>query len=124
MSALSEKLIRIIDERIEKKLLKSNFVTKYVGIVKGVSTDNDTITVSIAGYDTIFSFPNKTGETLSIGDGVKIECNNSQLTGGYISEKFGKSTILNSNQTRSIYIGTATPSVSLGVNGDIYIKYS
>ena len=64
MSSLSEKLIKIIDERIEKKLVQANFVTKYVGIVVGVSSDNMTITVTIAGYDTRFTFPKKTGKVL------------------------------------------------------------
>lgn len=121
MSSLSEKLIKIIDERIEKKLAQTNFVTKYVGIVVGVSSDNATITVTIAGYDTRFTFPNKTGEVLSVGDGVKIECNNGQLTGGYISEKFGKSTI--STRARNIYIENREPTAADGQNGDVWIYY-
>ena len=122
MSSLSEKLIKIIDERIEKKLAQTNFVTKYVGIVVGVSSDNATITVTIAGYDTHFTFPNKTGEVLSVGDGVKIECNNGQLTGGYISEKFGKSTIL--TRVRNIYIENREPTSADGEDGDIWISYN
>lgn len=121
MSSLSEKLIKIIDERIEKKLAQTNFVTKYVGIVVGVSSDNTTITVTIAGYDTCFTFPNKTGEALSVGDGVKIECNNGQLTGGYISEKFGKSNIL--TRARNIYIENREPTAADGQNGDVWIYY-
>ena len=122
MSSLSEKLIKIIDERIEKKLAQTNFVTKYVGIVVGVSSDDATITVTIAGYDTHFTFPNKTGEVLSVGDGVKIECNNGQLTGGYISEKFGKSTIL--TRVRNIYIENREPNSADGEDGDIWISYN
>lgn len=121
MSSLSEKLIKIIDERIEKKLAQTNFVTKYVGIVVGVSSDNTTITVTIVGYDTRFTFPNKTGEALSVGDGVKIECNNGQLTGGYISEKFGKSNIL--TRARNIYIENREPTAADGQNGDVWIYY-
>ena len=117
MSSLSEKLIKIIDERIEKKLAQTNFV----GIVVGVSSDNATITVTIAGYDTRFTFPNKTGEALSVGDGVKIECNNGQLTGGYISEKFGKSNIL--TRARNIYIENREPTAADGQNGDVWIYY-
>lgn len=122
MSSLSEKLIKIIDERIEKKLAQTNFVTKYVGIVVDVSSDNATITVIIAGYDTHFTFPNKTGEVLSVGDGVKIECNNGQLTGGYISEKFGKSTIL--TRVRNIYIEDREPTSADGEDGDIWIYHN
>lgn len=121
MSSLSEKLIKIIDERIEKKLAKTNFVTKYVGIVKYVSNDNTAVAVTIAGYDTLFTFLNKTGEVLSVGDSVKIECNNGQLTGGYVTEKFGQSTIL--TRARNIYIENREPTAADGQNGDVWIYY-
>lgn len=121
MSSLSEKLIKIIDERIEKKLAKTNFVTKYVGIVKYVSNDNAAVAVTIAGYDTLFTFLNKTGEVLSVGDSVKIECNNGQLTGGYVTEKFGQSTIL--TRARNIYIENREPTAADGQNGDVWIYY-
>lgn len=121
MSSLSEKLIKIIDERIEKKLAQTNFVTKYVGIVKYTSNDNTAVAVTIAGYDTLFTFLNKTGEVLSVGDSVKIECNNGQLTGGYVSEKFGQSTIL--TRARNIYIENREPTAADGQNGDVWIYY-
>lgn len=121
MSSLGEKLIKIIDERIEKKLSKSNFVTKYVGIVTAVSSDNQTITVKIAGYDTIFTFPNKTGDVIKVNECVKIECNNGNLTGGYISEKFGKN---NLTRVRNIYIENREPTSADGEDGDVWIYYN
>ena len=121
MSSLSEKLIKIIDERIEKKLAQTNFVTKYVGIVTSVSSDNQIITVKIAGYDTIFTFPNKTGDVIKVNECVKIECSNGNLTGGYISEKFGKN---NLTRVRNIYIENREPTSADGEDGDVWIYYN
>ena len=89
ISKLSEKLIKIIDERINKKLKESGFVSKYVGVVTKVSADNKTLFVKLVGDETEFSFLNKTGELVSVGDGVKIEIDSSGLSGGYVSERFG-----------------------------------
>jgi hypothetical protein len=115
MADTSEKLISIIDERINKIINSMGLVQKYVGIVTAVSVDNKTITAVIAGYDTEFDFLNKSGELISVGDGVKIETDSSGLSGGYISAKFGATglTIIPSGDSTSTGSLTASDNLIL-----------
>lgn len=131
MSSLSEKLIKIIDERIEKKLSKSNFITKFTGIVTEVSGDNRNLKVKLAGTDTIFSFLNKTGEKVSVGEGVKIESIGGNLSAGFVSERFGKSEKNNMFLNGLLTFGggiinsidnSATIAAFTGVNNRAYIE--
>lgn len=89
MASKGEKLLFIIDERIKKIVNSMGFVVKYTGIVTSITNDNSQANVKIAGYDTEFTFLNKSGEFLAIGNGVKIETDSSGLSGGWISERFG-----------------------------------
>ena len=120
-SKLGDKLIKIIDERIRKALAGSGLVKKYTGIATAVNAENTIITTQIAGYDTEFEFLNKSGETIAIGEGVKVEVDSSGLTGGYISERFGLSNAGSAGGT--IHIENYIPSPGDMEDGDVWFYY-
>lgn len=120
MNNIGDRLIKIIDERIEKKMMQFNFINKYTGIVKSVDENTGKATITIAGYDTEFTFLNKTGENLSIGDGVKIECVNNNITNGFISERLGAANLTGGLK---VYYNTTIPSNDEGEDGDFCIVY-
>jgi hypothetical protein len=59
------------------------------GIVKSVSVDNSTATIDI-DFMTTDMLPNKTGETLAIGDKVKIFSDTKTLVDAYIGVLLSK----------------------------------
>lgn len=86
----SDVLLGIIDDRCRKALKEANIPSKIVGTVVKVDSKNKKIDVKIAGYDTVFTLLNKSGEILSEGDNVFVESVKDNLTNGYISERFGE----------------------------------
>lgn len=86
----SDVLLGIIDDRCKKALKEANIPSKIVGTVVKVDSKNKKIDVKIAGYDTVFTLLNKSGEILSEGDNVFVESVKDNLTNGYISERFGE----------------------------------
>lgn len=86
----SDVLLGIIDDRCKKALKEANIPSKIVGTVVKVDSKNKKIDVKIAGYDTVFTLLNKSGEILSEGDNVFVESIKDNLTNGYISERFGE----------------------------------
>ena len=93
----SDVLLGIIDDRCRKALKEANIPSKIVGTVVKVDSKNKKIDVKIAGYDTVFTLLNKSGEILSEGDNVFVESIKDNLTNGYISERFGEARWIESN---------------------------
>lgn len=85
----SEALLKVIDECVNKKINKSSIPNKIIGVVESVGNRSKNAKVNISGFDTSFTLVNKSGESLSVGDNVFIESIGSNLTNGFISEKFG-----------------------------------
>lgn len=87
-------LLNIIDDRVTKKINETKFLKKYTGrIVKSI--DSSKSVVKLAGEETEFIFPNKTGKLLNIGDNVYVETLGTDLNTGVISEKFGFDDLIN-----------------------------
>jgi len=81
--------VKLVTEIVRKELSKQKIPRMYPATVHDVSIDNRYATVKIAGFDTEFSFPNKTGETLTIGKNVYVEAINGDLSNAVISYTFG-----------------------------------
>lgn len=81
-----QQLIKIIDSRVESKLSKTS--TKFPAKVVSVLSSSQSV-VKLSNDDKEITFLNKTGEVLSVGDSVFIETIDGDLTGGFISERFG-----------------------------------
>ena len=78
-----KELLNVIDSRntVKEKV--------YLGKVTVVQSDNKKANVVIAGENTSFTFLNKTGEVLSIGDSVYIRSYGDNITNGYIDLRLG-----------------------------------
>ena len=99
-------LLNIIDDRVTKKINETKFLKKYTGrIVKSI--DSSKSVVKLAGEETEFIFPNKTGKLLNIGDNVYVETLGTDLNTGVISEKFGFDTLINTSILKSDIIKIA-----------------
>jgi hypothetical protein len=81
-------LLEIIDSRVSKKMGEVKFLKKYTGKVVQL-IDSSKSVVKLAGEEENFTFPNKTGEVLNIGDNVYIETIGTDLNTGVISERLG-----------------------------------
>ena len=87
-------LLNVIDDRVTKKINETKFLKKYTGrVVKSI--DSSKSVVKLAGEETEFVFPNKTGKLLNIDDNVYIETLGTDLNTGIISEKFGFDSLKN-----------------------------
>lgn len=84
-----DNLIDLIYKRIYEKILKElnslNIEFCAEGIVQTVLGDNAEVSLSFGTTDSI---QNLTGETLSVGDKVKVFYNNTNMSGAYIGVKF------------------------------------
>ena len=84
----SKELLKIIQTEVQRAMSKMpHVVYKYPAKVTAVSGSR--ITVVISGYDTSYTFLNKTNVSLSVGNYVFVEAVSNDLTNGFISEKFG-----------------------------------
>ena len=90
-----------------------------VATIGTASIANDAITADKLGDASVNSaaIANKAVTTEKIVEGAVTA---DKLANNIPYTKFG----LSADQVRGIYIGTATPSNTLGNNGDIYIKYN
>jgi hypothetical protein len=87
----SDQLLKIIDDRT-KKNISPNIVYRTSMIVTSI-IDNTKIKAIIPGYTTEYTFLNKTGEILVVGDNVIVESNGTNLNNGLVTYKFGTSPI-------------------------------
>jgi hypothetical protein len=87
----SEQLLRIIDDRV-KKNMSPNIVYRTSVLVTSI-IDNSKIKAIIPGFTTEYTFLNKTGETLVVGDSVIVESNGTNLNNGLVVHKFGASPV-------------------------------
>lgn len=85
---VSNELIAIIDDRINKILSSKKISMNYPAQVIGVPDSTKAI-VKIAGYDTEFTFLNKCNQELAIGDSVYVQAIGGDLSNGVIAFKFG-----------------------------------
>lgn len=114
---LIDTIKQIARSECQRIMKNSNVASNFFATVIGVN-ENKTYNVMIPGGITPYTnIVNKTGEAIDVGDIVLIEALNGNIGNGYIKLKQGISS------SPVIYIGTSTPSSSLGSNGDIYIKY-
>lgn len=83
--------LNIIDGRIKKYINDNRLLKEYPAIVTEKSSvtinPNELCRVRLAGYDTEFTFINKTHETLTGGDFVYIKTIGTDLNTGVISQK-------------------------------------
>ena len=83
----SDQLLKIIDDRT-KKNISPNIVYRTSMIVTSI-IDDTKIKAVIPGYTTEYTFLNKTGENLFVGDNVIIESNGTNLNNGLVVYRFG-----------------------------------
>lgn len=81
--------LNIIDGRIKKYINENKLLKQYCGKVTGLIQGNK-YSVKLLGYDTEFTFLNKSGETLTIGDYVYIQTIGTDLNTGVIIYKAGE----------------------------------
>ena len=90
-----QKFLNIIDGRIKKYINENKLLKQYCGKIVGevLGSKNTKYKVKLLGYDTEFTFLNKTGEALSIGDNVYIQTVGTDLTTGVIMYKTKESIV-------------------------------
>ena len=81
--------LNIIDNRIKKYIKENKLLKEYPAIVISNSQVgiNESCTVKLVGYETEFTFVNKSHETLKNGDYVYIKTLGTDLNTGVISQK-------------------------------------
>lgn len=81
--------LNIIDSRIKKYVKENKLLKEYPAVVISTSqvVPNAKCNVRLAGYDTEFTFINKSHETLNEGDFVYIKTIGTDLNTGVISQK-------------------------------------
>ena len=83
----NSELLNLIDDRI-RKLQQENIGAKlYTGVITASINDN-WCKARISGFETEFTFANKSGEFLSQGDSVYIETINGNLNSGVVIRRF------------------------------------
>lgn len=86
----SQVLLNIIDARVKKIINENKLLKQYCGIISGYILDgngniiHNKYQVRLLGDDTIFTFLNKTGEALSVGDYVYVQTVGTDLNTGVI----------------------------------------
>ena len=86
----SQVLLNIIDARVKKIINENKLLKQYCGIISGYVLDgngniiHNKYQVRLLGDDTIFTFLNKTGEALSVGDYVYVQTVGTDLNTGVI----------------------------------------
>lgn len=85
-----QNFLNIIDNRIKKYINENRLLKQYCGIVTGVVSGQKKYKVRLLGYDTEFTFLNKSGETLSTGDYVYVQTVGNDLNTGVIMYRTGE----------------------------------
>lgn len=80
---LAKGIIESIESVTKSILRKRGCEQTYDGLVVSVNNDKNTADVDLV-YDTIYNLPNKTGEDLKVGDGVRVFAKSIMLTDAYI----------------------------------------
>ena len=84
----ADKLIEIIDRRIDAYFKGAKVICEYVGQIQSIGVDH-TANVQLLGYDTVFTFPYRDYLTnLKVGDSVKVQSKIGNLTNGVIVDRF------------------------------------
>lgn len=90
MSSLGEKLLEVIDQRIDLYLKRSNFVCEYPAIVKEIY-DNGYVKVQLPAQEAEYRVPVRNGvEDLYIGCSVMLKCRVGDFTNAIVIDKFIK----------------------------------
>lgn len=85
------KLLEIIDSRIQKKIKNTNFLTSAPCVVKHIASD-EAVTVSLISNGTILTVPNYSGSSLEVGESVQLFYFGNMLTdkNAYIGASLNK----------------------------------
>ena len=81
-----ETILSLIDDRIAKYMNESRFSRKFMAVVVRV-IDIDRVEIRLAGYNTVHTYKNRTGETLVPGDRVYLEIIGNQMSAGLLVDK-------------------------------------
>lgn len=76
-----------IEERFIKNINRTNVEFCSEGVVKSVNSTSNTAVVTL-GFGDTDSLQNLSGETLAVGNKVKVFYNNKSMGGAYIGVKF------------------------------------
>ena len=86
----SQVLLDIIDARVKKIINENKLLKQYCGVIDGYLLDgngnviHNKYQVRLLGDDTVFTFLNKSGEVLSVGDYVYVQTVGTDLNTGVI----------------------------------------
>lgn len=87
-NSILESIKNIICQQVNLKLSEIKTVKSISGVAKSTENSNNKVNVQLVGETQELSFPNKSGEFISVGDTVVIEYWK-DLTKGYISRRIG-----------------------------------
>jgi hypothetical protein len=73
-----DKYLKLIDDRIKAQLEKLPYDKSYSAVVVAVGTGKADIRLQ-GGANTITNVPNKTGDTLQVGDEIVLEAINNSM---------------------------------------------
>lgn len=89
-NAVLDELVEEIFKRVEQKFVKqlntANVEYAFNGIITAVNADANTAIVDIGSSTTAY-IPNRSGETIAVGDAVKVYSDRSNMAGAYIGVK-------------------------------------
>lgn len=90
MSSLGEKLLEVIDQRIDLYLKRSNFVCEYPAIVVDVY-DDGYVKVQLPAQEAEYRVPVRKGvDDIFIGCSVMIKCRMGDFTNAIVTDRFIK----------------------------------
>lgn len=81
-----DEIYKRIEQKFAKQLNTANVEYAFNGVVTAVNTDANTAVVDI-GSSTTTHIPNRSGETIAVGDTVKVYSDRSNMVGAYIGVK-------------------------------------
>ena len=87
-NSILESIKNIICQQVNLKLSEIKTVKSISGVAKSKENSNNKVNVQLVGETQELSFPNKSGEFISVGDTVVVEYWK-DLTKGYISRRIG-----------------------------------
>lgn len=87
-NSILESIKNIICQQVNLKLSEIKTVKSISGVAKSTENSNNKVNVQLVGETQELSFPNKSGEFISVGDTVVVEYWR-DLTKGYISRRIG-----------------------------------